>query len=557
MTSATYDFIIVGQGTAGTTLAWRLAKRGQSVLIIDRGATTTCSRIAAGLITPVTGQRLVVTWRWAEFWPVACQFYGQLQQQLADNFFHRRRMLRLFQRESERELFAQRRDSDEFRELVDPPTPLIDTECFANRLGGFEMLDAGQLDVARYLDCSRAYFSRQNSYLTADLRSDDIQLTNRGVDLPRLNVSGRTLVFCEGAAGRTNPWFSHIRFDAAKGEVLKVQVPGLNEPRVIHSAAWLAPTPDGDSVFRVGATYNREQLDELPTAAGRSELAEKLADFLELPFEILDHQAAVRPIVVGRHPVMGLHHEYPQLGYFNGFASKGSLQAPYFAAHFADHLLGPAELELTVDLQMRFFDEPQIDDSTDDDAKPIRLTERAHRIVREVLRPDETAVDATAGNGRDTLVLANCVGEDGHVFACDVQEAACQNTADLLRINGFENCTILCRNHAELADVIPADLHGEIGAVMFNLGYLPGGEKSIVTETASTIPAVQTAYALLRPGGVLTVLVYRGHPGGAQEAASVESKLRELSGDSLQTFDVVTNKAEVKPPRLLVVRKSR
>jgi predicted methyltransferase len=155
-----------------------------------------------------------------------------------------------------------------------------------------------------------------------------------------------------------------------------------------------------------------------------------------------------------------------------------------------------------------------------------RLTELAHLAVRELLAPGETAIDATAGNGRDTLFLARVVGPGGRVFAFDVQEAALGRTAQLLFAAGVRIVTLILGDHAGMARAIPAEFRTRVGAVMFNLGYRPGGEKSLVTRPESTVPAIETGLALLRPGGVLTVVAYPDHTGGADEADAVRAFLR-------------------------------
>jgi predicted methyltransferase len=177
-----------------------------------------------------------------------------------------------------------------------------------------------------------------------------------------------------------------------------------------------------------------------------------------------------------------------------------------------------------------------------------RLTDLAHAAVRAVVGPGEVVVDATAGNGRDTRFLSNLVGPAGRVFAFDVQPEALNLTAAALV--GATNVTLRVGDHAELRSLVPAEHHGRIGGVMFNLGYLPGSAHAIITRTASTLEGIAAAFELLRSGGILTVVAYPGHPGGREEADSV-SRL-------LQVFGAVEHLAEYAgptPPRLFVVHK--
>lgn len=171
----------------------------------------------------------------------------------------------------------------------------------------------------------------------------------------------------------------------------------------------------------------------------------------------------------------------------------------------------------------------------------MRLTELAHAAVRECLRPGDIAVDATVGNGHDATFLAELVGPTGHVFGFDVQAAA------LARPVG-SNVTLFLADHATMAAVL-AGHRGRVAAVMFNLGYLPGGDKAVTTRAESTVRACDGAVSLLRPGGVLTVVAYRGHPGGADECDAVRECLRGyVVAETVGSVDT--------SPVLFVVRKS-
>ncbi len=545
------------------------------MLVIDRDEPVTSSKIAAGLITPITGQRLTKSWRWDELWPAAVDLYRRVEFETGAKCFHRRRMLRLFANLREQNVFAKRLAEPGFPSLVRQPQPLVNAAWFDGELGGFEMPDAGQLDVARYLAESRASFASAGSYRTAEVdQNRDIHFDSDHVTLPRLDVQARCLIFCQGFAATRNRWFDRVPFDATKGEILTIRVPGLRERRVVHRGLWLAPVNPAsddsdvdsceadssvrhDSLYRAGSTYDWNELDSKPTASGRDAICSRLEQFLRLPFEVVEHQAAVRPIVVGRHPVVGLHPENTRIGFFNGLASKGSLQAPFFASQFAAFLSDNGDLDRDVDLAHRVDWQggltanrsentssitecpvPSPLESTETEtSEPVnrRLTEVAHQVVSEVVRPGEVVIDATAGNGHDTLFLAQLVGPQGTVFALDVQPQAIARTGDRLKDAGYTNVELVQHDHAQLQSTIRERSQDQIAAVMFNLGYLPGGDKSVMTQLLSTLPAIDAAIALIRPGGVLTVIAYPGHPGGAEEAAAVESRLGRLPDDQ---FDV-------------------
>ena len=150
---------------------------------------------------------------------------------------------------------------------------------------------------------------------------------------------------------------------------------------------------------------------------------------------------------------------------------------------------------------------------------PIRVTERAQKLATEILRPGDIAVDGTAGKGRDTACLAQAVGSSGHVHAFDIQPEAIASTRNLLEAAGLlDRVSLHLRSHAELAEVLTPGQTGKVGVAIFNLGYLPGGDASIITQPASTDQAMRTAFANLRPGGRLICVAYTGHPGGPEES---------------------------------------
>jgi predicted methyltransferase len=184
----------------------------------------------------------------------------------------------------------------------------------------------------------------------------------------------------------------------------------------------------------------------------------------------------------------------------------------------------------------------------------IRLTESAHAEVRSVLRAGEVAIDATAGNGHDTRFLADCVGPTGRVFAFDIQPAALERTAEV--VGRSADVALLGVDHASMRETIPAEFRGRIGAVMFNLGYRPGGDKRVTTRTESTLTAIVVALELLRPGGVLTIVAYTGHPGGSDEAEAVGKLLAGLRPKAFAVREIRGESDSPGSPRLLVVHKA-
>lgn len=186
-----------------------------------------------------------------------------------------------------------------------------------------------------------------------------------------------------------------------------------------------------------------------------------------------------------------------------------------------------------------------------------RLTDQAHELISTVLRPGETAIDATAGNGHDACFLCQSVGSTGRVYALDIQPAALEQTAALLTQADCFQCELICCDHSLLDEVIPAEFRGGTGAIMFNLGYLPGGDHRLITQRASTLKALEAATEFLRPGGILTILAYPGHPGGDEETAAIIDWLTELPASDFETETIHARSTSDAAPCLFVVRKRK
>lgn len=183
--------------------------------------------------------------------------------------------------------------------------------------------------------------------------------------------------------------------------------------------------------------------------------------------------------------------------------------------------------------------------------RPRPLTTLVHERLAAHLAPGDLAVDATAGNGHDTVFLAHAVGPTGHVHAFDIQPQAIDATARRLGAHGVDaTVTLHTEGHERMADVLGAKAHGRVKAVTFNLGYLPGAPKTIVTRPATTTAALGSARTLLAPDGIVSVLVYRGHAGALDEAHAVRTW---IEGGPFETVEVIDSPG----PLLFLLRGDR
>lgn len=189
----------------------------------------------------------------------------------------------------------------------------------------------------------------------------------------------------------------------------------------------------------------------------------------------------------------------------------------------------------------------------------------AHQLIEDRVLHGDIVIDATVGNGADTLFLAKLVGPHGVVYGFDIQPQALDKArlriekANLgegdSNVNRGSNIRFFLRSHAEMEQTLPQETQGRVAAIMFNLGYLPGNNRGIITRPESTIPALDASLCLLRQDGVVTVILYSGHEGGKEEADAVLSWAAQLSQESYEVLCYRFLNQKNTPPFLIAVEK--
>lgn len=184
----------------------------------------------------------------------------------------------------------------------------------------------------------------------------------------------------------------------------------------------------------------------------------------------------------------------------------------------------------------------------------ISLTSQAHSIIGGHLNAGDFAIDATAGNGHDTLFLARQVGVNGKVFGFDIQQQAIETAQSKLQSKQVADITRLFQlSHHKMEQCIPIDFHGKVKAIMFNLGYLPGSDKSIITQTDSTLAALEQSLNLLDKSGLITIAAYPGHSGGDAETKAIRQWLEQLDSDQYSVKTIYSSDKDI-APRLYVIQ---
>lgn len=331
--------LVVGQGIAGTVLAWTLRRRGADVRIADADFPHRSSSIAAGIINPVTGKRYVKTWRYSDFFPIARSVYQTMEAEWGVRIWHDQVILRLLENPQERNDWSARIADPEYACLLGERP---DAGAWAGHLvPGYavgEIRGAARVDFGALLSAFRDSAFSDGSFLQKILRPENVNSISPDYDC---------IVFCEGFRGVENPFFPNLPWQLSKGEAMLIRLKSAPYPAEMLKKTLLM-TPVGDNLYWVGASYNWTFEDNGATPAEQDFLEERLQHFLRTPYEVVQRMGAVRPTVRDRRPFLGAGPNQSNIFIFNGLGTKGALLAPYWAAHLADHLLSGSPLDRVV-----------------------------------------------------------------------------------------------------------------------------------------------------------------------------------------------------------------
>lgn len=343
-----YDYIIVGQGLAGTCLTHSLQEQGKKVLVISNTEKPSASMIAGGLFNPVTGRKMVLTWMAAELFPFLHGYYSELEKKLATRFVLNSALYRPFLSIEEQNKW-QGKVADEIykpfvRQVCTKGVPDLPVN---NAYGGLELMQSGAIRTRIFLEAFRKYLISENSYINEDFDYSELNLEGENVVYKQYACT--KIIFAEGPAVENNPWFKNVNINRLKGEVLEIRTSRPID-RIVSRGIFVLPLMDTDNTCIVGSTYEHNNFSWEPSEKGRKEIENKLAQLLTCGYEVISQRAGLRPTVVDRRPVMGEHPNNAKLAIFNGLGTKGVSLAPYFSAHFASHLTSNTLLLPEVDV---------------------------------------------------------------------------------------------------------------------------------------------------------------------------------------------------------------
>ncbi|MEQ9442167.1 MAG: FAD-dependent oxidoreductase [Cyclobacteriaceae bacterium] len=346
------DFLLVGQGLAGSALGYELMKAGCRIGIINQSKEETASKAAAGLYNPITGRKMLKTWQADTIFPQIEPFYRELEQVSNTRFLHPLPIYRPFLSNAERTEWSSKTAGSAYEPYIARLHQHSHYSDFIHDpLGGIELRQSGYVDLPSFLSGMQQYFQDRHVYHEGFFDVTQVQLGKSSVSYGE--ITARQLIFCDGAEGYRNSFFHWLPYQPVKGEMLLIDIEKKSNI-VFNRGVFVMPF---GAMYKVGSTYDQQDLSFSPTPKGRAMLQEKLDKLLTVPYRVIDHWAGVRPATRDRRPFLGLHPYHQTLGIFNGLGTKGVSLTPYLAHQFVQHLLENKSLNEEVDIRRfeRFY----------------------------------------------------------------------------------------------------------------------------------------------------------------------------------------------------------
>jgi len=327
-----FNYLIVGQGLAGSILAHQLINAGNSVLVLDNDHEASSSAVAAGIINPITGHRLNITDGFAEFYPNAEKYYADLEQVLGVDLWRTIDQLRLIKNQGQLEYFHKRQDQHTYKNLIGN---LEDTPYFPKAtFGATRIAKTAVVNTATLLQAIKTWLMEHESYESTKVDYAKFQFSNNGVIYGKHTAS--KLIFCEGFQAINNPWLQYLPFKLSKGEVLTIKA--AEQPKeLLNWGNWLLPDAL-DGSCKLGSNYAWNDTNLAPDPLVKNQLLEGLTEATGFTAKLTKHQVGIRPTTKYRKPFIGVLKQLEHALCFNGFGSKGCLLIPYYAKLLVDHL---------------------------------------------------------------------------------------------------------------------------------------------------------------------------------------------------------------------------
>jgi glycine/D-amino acid oxidase-like deaminating enzyme len=336
---AAKEFGIVGWGLAGATLAWQLYFEKKEFLVFDSNKNYS-TRAAAGMVNPIVFRRLTKSWNADLLMPYAADFYKRIEAVLGQSVVDAKNVYKLFSSFEDENNWMVKQQDDRFSHFLQPLSQNEKIENVKNEFGYGVVNTFGNLRTNDFLDLSKAFFKANSvEFIDEIFNYETLNLEN--------NTNGATqcehLIFCEGFDVLKSPLFGYLPLRPTHGDTLIIKSDNFKFKHILNKNMFILHVKD--NLFKVGATYNWKITEPIKTEEGKNELIEKLNKFAEFDYEVVEHQAGIRPTVMDRRPLIGTHPNYPKIHIFNGLGTKGVMIAPFYSNTLIQNLINGQVLD--------------------------------------------------------------------------------------------------------------------------------------------------------------------------------------------------------------------
>jgi len=343
------DYIIVGFGLAAISFCEILERHNKSFVVFYDGRNSS-SKISGGLYNPVILKRFTLCWNATQQLEKALPMFRRLEKKFQNNFDEKIPVLRKFASIEEQNEWFIASDKPSlssflFSEIIKNNNPSINAS-----FGLGKVMHTGKMDVSKLMDCYQNHLEDKHCLIEKRFEYDKIDLSEEKITYE--NYTASKIIFAEGFGLKKNPFFNDLPLDGNKGELLLIKASDLKLDYILKSSVFLIP--QGNDLYTVGATYNFNDKDVNTTKKAKEELLEKLSKLINCDFEIIDHFAGIRPTVLDRRPLVGLHEKHQNLAVLNGLGTRGVMIGPTVAENLFNHLENDSPLNPEIDIK-RFY----------------------------------------------------------------------------------------------------------------------------------------------------------------------------------------------------------
>ena len=342
-----FDYIIVGQGIAGTILAFQLRLIGKEVFVIDKHRDNTSSKIAPGTYNPMVLKRFTPFWKVEDQLTPLYDFIDTFETSFNTSIHVPLKLWRKFASIQEQNLWLEKSEHDRLMPFMNPSFISNPHQDVNADFGFGEVKKSGWVDFLKLISIFKKRLVSEGCFLDEEFDFNSIIIKQRSVTYK--SISAQKIIFCEGHRLTNNPFFNYLPLMRTKGELITVKLDGLNVEELIKSNITLLPL--GNDVYKVGATFNWDDKDEVCSVKAREELLAKLKELVNINPIVINHYAGLRPTVKDRRALLGAHPNHENLVLFNGLGTRGLLMGPYLAIQLIEFMEKGVPLDPEVDIK--------------------------------------------------------------------------------------------------------------------------------------------------------------------------------------------------------------